>query len=192
MNGQEGKVDYKRTSKFMSYILRHKPDVIGIELDRYGWADVEELIRGIAKTRMFNRDILEEIVRTDEKQRYAFNEDKTRIRASQGHSIPVDLQLEAIEPPEILWHGTAKRFEASIDQTGLNRGVRMYVHLSSDRQMARRVGERHGKAIVYRVKSGKMYRDGFRFYRSANGVWMTLMVPAAYLEKETEPLKDGE
>ena len=129
-------MSYEKISKYMSMILRHRPETIGITLDEHGWADVDELIEGIAAKKKFNREILEEIVRTDKKQRYSFNEDKTRIRANQGHSIPVDLDLEPSEPPEILWHGTAEKYVASIDRTGLRPGNRMYVHLSADEQTA--------------------------------------------------------
>ena len=176
-------MDLNKTSRFISLILRHRPDTIGISLDEHGWADVNELIAGIARNNKFNREILEEIVRTDKKQRYSFNEDKTRIRANQGHSIPVDLDLEPSEPPEILWHGTAEKYVVSIDRTGLRPGNRMYVHLSADEQTAEQVGRRHGRPVIYQVKSGEMYRKGFRFYRSVNGVWLTVMVPAEYLRK---------
>ncbi len=177
-------MSYERVSKYMSLILRHHPETIGISLDEHGWADVEELIAGIARTNEFSREILEEIVRTDAKQRYAFNADKTKIRASQGHSIPVDLELKAVEPPEMLWHGTAEKYVASIEQTGLRPGSRRYVHLSRDRETARTVGSRHGRPVIYRVKSGEMYRKGFRFYCSENGVWLTILVPPEYLQKE--------
>lgn len=177
-------MSYERVSKYMSLILRHHPETIGISLDEHGWADVEELIAGIARTNEFSREILEEIVRTDAKQRYAFNADKTKIRASQGHSIPVDLELKAVEPPEMLWHGTAEKYVASIEQTGLRPGSRRYVHLSRDRETARTVGSRHGRLVIYRVKSGEMYRKGFRFYCSENGVWLTILVPPEYLQKE--------
>ena len=177
-------MSYERVSKYMSLILRHHPETIGISLDEHGWADVEELIAGIARTNEFSREILEEIVRTDAKQRYAFNADKTKIRASQGHSIPVDLELKAVEPPEMLWHGTAEKYVASIEQMGLRPGSRRYVHLSRDRETARTVGSRHGRPVIYRVKSGEMYRKGFRFYCSENGVWLTILVPPEYLQKE--------
>ena len=110
-----------RTSCFLSLILRHKPETIGISLDEHGWADVAELIEGISQTRKFNMNILEEIVQTDEKERYSFNEDKTLIRANQGHSIPVDVELEEVEPPEELWHGTGEKYVTSIDEIGLIR-----------------------------------------------------------------------
>ena len=173
----------KETSKYMSLILRHKPETIGITLDEHGWANVDELIEGIARTRRFNMEILEEIVRTDEKQRYSFNEDKTLIRANQGHSIPVDVEPEETVPPEELWHGTATKYEASIDAQGLIPKSRLYVHLSKDRETAVKVGQRHGKPILYTVKAGEMSRDGYKFYLSKNGVWLTKEVPARYLEK---------
>lgn len=171
-------------SKFLSLILRHKPEVIGITLDEHGWADVEELIEGIRGTRAFDREMLEEIVRTDEKQRYSFNEDRTLIRANQGHSIPVDVELPVVTPPAYLYHGTCQKYVASIDEAGLLPQSRLYVHLSGDRDTAVKVGRRHGKPVVYRVKSGQMQADGYVFYRSVNGVWLTKQVPAAYLEKE--------
>ncbi len=171
-------------SKFMSLILRHKPEAIGIRLDEHGWAKVDELIAGIAKTRKFNMEMLEEIVRTDEKQRYSFSEDKKRIRANQGHSVPVDVELEEAEPPEELWHGTGEKYESSIDAQGLIPKSRLYVHLSKDRETAVKVGQRHGKPVLYIVRSGEMRRDGYRFYLSKNGVWLTKKVPAKYLKKE--------
>ena len=171
------------TSKFLSLILRHKPQVIGISLDEHGWADVEELIEGISRTREFNMEILEEIVRTDNKQRYTFNEDKTLIRANQGHSIPVDVELDIVKPPEILWHGTAEKFVPLIEKTGLIPKSRLYVHISGDMQTASQVGTRHGKPVLYKVLAGKMHEDGFVFYQSKNGVWLTKEVPARYLEK---------
>ena len=172
------------TSRFMSLILRHKPETIGISLDEHGWANVDELIAGIAKTHEFNREILEEIVRTDNKQRYSFNEDKTLIRANQGHSIPVDVELEEVEPPEYLYHGTAEKYRESIDAIGLIPKSRLYVHLSSDIDTAIKVGKRHGVPIVYRVWSGKMYKDGFKFFNSVNGVWLTKEVPAKYINRD--------
>lgn len=132
-------------------------------------------------------EMLEEIVRTDNKQRYSFNEDRTLIRANQGHSIPVDVELPVTEPPEILWHGTGRKYVESIDQTGLLPKGRLYVHLSQDTETAVKVGSRHGRAVVYRVKSGRMAADGYLFYRSVNGVWLTKEVPVQYLEKCVSP-----
>lgn len=176
----------KETSRFLSLILRHRPEVIGISLDRYGWAKVDEVIAGIGKTREFSRDILEEIVRTDEKQRYSFNEDRTLIRANQGHSICVDVQLEIAKPPTILWHGTGEKYVCSIEKTGLLPKSRLYVHLSNDVKTAYKVGQRHGRAVVYKVFAGQMQEDGYIFFRSKNGVWLTKEVPIQYLEVSDE------
>ena len=171
----------ERTSRYMSLILRHKPEVIGIQLDEHGWANVEELIAGIAKTQEFNRDILELIVRTDEKQRYSFNEDGTLIRANQGHSIPVDVELEQKTPPDVFWHGTGEKYVESINKIGLIPKSRLYVHLSKDYETAKTVGSRHGKPVVYRVNAKQMAEDGYQFYLSVNGVWLTKEVPVQYL-----------
>lgn len=164
-------------------ILRHKPEVVGITLDEHGWADVKELIEGVSRTHPLNMEILEEIVRTDNKQRYSFNEDKTLIRANQGHSIPVDVELEEVDPPEYLWHGTGEKYVESIDKMGLISKGRLYVHLSSDEETAKKVGKRHGRPVIYRVRTGEMVRDGWKIYRSVNGVWLTKKVPVEYLEK---------
>lgn len=147
------------TSKYMSLILRHKPEVIGIILDEHGWANVDELIEGINRTHPLTMETLEQIVREDGKQRYSFNEDKMLIRANQGHSIPVDVELEEVEPPEILYHGTGEKYIDSIDTQGLLPKTRLYVHLSGDMETAKKVGQRHGKPVIYRVLSGKMYKD---------------------------------
>ena len=175
-------------SRYLSLILRHHPEVIGIELDEHGWADVDGLIQGIRAGKFpgFNREILEEIVRTDDKQRYAFDAMHQHIRANQGHSIPVDVELEEVIPPEILFHGTGEKYTESIDKQGLIHKSRLYVHLSGDRETAEKVGMRHGKPVIYVVKSGRMYRDGYRFFRSVNGVWLIDHVPVCYLEKQAE------
>lgn len=173
--------ELKEISKYISLILRHKPEIIGISLDEYGWANVDELIAGIAKTQDFNMDMLEQIVAEDEKQRYSFNEDKTLIRANQGHSIPVDVELKEVEPPVILYHGTGEKYVKSIDEQGLIPKSRLYVHLSADRETALKVGQRHGRPVVYQVRSGDMFKDGFVFYCSVNGVWLTKYVPNQYL-----------
>lgn len=174
----------KETSKFISLILRHKPDAIGITLDERGWANVDDLIAGISKTQPIDMAMLEQIVAEDEKQRYSFNDDKTLIRANQGHSIPVDVELEEKEPPEVLYHGTGEKFVSSIDAQGLIPKSRLYVHLSSDEDTAVKVGQRHGKPVIYVVKSRKMFQDGYIFYQSVNGVWLTKEVPLSYLEKQ--------
>lgn len=167
----------------MSLILRHKPEVIGITLDEHGWASVNDLICGIEKNNPgFNMDILEQIVRNDNKQRYSFNDDRSLIRANQGHSVNVDVELKEKEPPEYLYHGTGEKYVKSINQDGLIPKSRLYVHLSKDIKTAENVGKRHGKEVVYRINSGQMYRDGYKFYLSENGIWLTKEVPIKYLE----------
>ena len=172
---------YKTVSKFISLILRHKPETIGISLDEHGWANVDELIAGIAKTQPFTMEMLEEIVRTDNKQRYSFNDDKTLIRANQEHSIPVDVELPETVPPDVLYHGTGIKYTESIDHQGLIPKSRLYVHLSPDYDTAVKVGQRHGKPVIYQVSAGRMAVDGYKFYLSVNGVWLTKKVPSEYL-----------
>lgn len=128
-------------------------------------------------------DMLEEIVRTDNKQRYSFNEDKTLIRANQGHSIPVDVELTKAVPPDILYHGTGEKYVSSIDKEGLLPKSRLYVHLSKDEDTAVNVGKRHGKPVVYKVDARKMQEDGFEFFLSVNGVWLTKEVTVKYIFK---------
>ncbi len=174
-------------SKYISRVLRHRPEDAGIGLDEHGWADVEALIAGVnAAGKRIDRKILEEIVRTDKKQRYSFNENGTLIRANQGHSIPVDVELAKLEPPEYLYHGTAYRFLESIRQQGLLPMSRLYVHLSGDVETARVVGKRHGRPVVLKIHCGDLHRDGFPFYRSQNGVWLAKKVDAKYFEQLEE------
>lgn len=175
--------DLTKISKYISLILRHKPEVIGIQLDANGWANVEALLAGIGRKYPIDFEVLEEIVRTDNKERYSFNEDKTKIRANQGHSIQVDVELSVTEPPEILYHGTAERFSASIEAKGLLPQYRLYVHLSPDTATAEKVGRRHGKPVIYLVNAGQMQQDGYTYLLSANGVWLTKIVPAQYLKR---------
>ena len=171
------------TSRYLSLILRHKPEAAGITVDEHGWANVNELIAGVRRSRPFDMEMLEEIVRTDEKQRYSFSEDKSLIRANQGHSIPVDVELPVVAPPEFLYHGTGEKYVSSIDAQGLLPRSRLYVHLSPDVETAKTVGSRHGQPVVYTVLSGKMAEDGITFYRSVNGVWLTKAVLPKYLRK---------
>lgn len=174
----------KDTSKFISLILRHKPEAVGITLDEHGWANVEELLAGMNRAgTAIDMELLQKIVAEDEKRRYSFNEDMTLIRANQGHSIPVDVELEEAAPPDILYHGTGEKYVDSIDAQGLIPKSRLYVHLSGDKDAAVKVGQRHGKPVVYVVESGKMYKDGFKFFRSVNGVWLTKEVPVRYIQK---------
>lgn len=172
-----------KLSVFISLVLRHRPDAANISLDEHGWANVDELIRGISDTgRTINMELLEEIVRTDNKQRYSFNEDKTLIRANQGHSIPVDVELEEKQPPQYLYHGTAERFLDAIMAEGLKPMSRLYVHLSKDAETAVKVGKRHGKPVVLKIKAEEMEKDGIRFYLSRNNVWLTKYVDKKYIE----------
>ena len=177
-----GKLD--QLSIFISLVLRHKPDEAGIALDEHGWANVEELLAGINNTgRKIDMAVLEEIVETDRKQRYSFSGDKTLIRANQGHSVPVDVELKEAEPPEFLYHGTADRFLKDIMAEGLKPMSRLYVHLSKDMETAVKGGKRHGNPAVLKVCSGRMKEDGIKFYLSENGVWLTKKVEVKYLEQ---------
>lgn len=144
---------------------------------------MDDLINGISKTHHIDMEILEGIVATDNKQRYTFNENHTLIRANQGHSIPVDVELKKVVPPEILYHGSAEKYVKSIDEQGLIPKSRLYVHLSKDYETAVNVGKRHGNPVVYKIKSGLMSQDRIEFFLSENGVWLTKAVPVKYLEK---------
>jgi putative RNA 2'-phosphotransferase len=171
-----------KLSKFMSLVLRHKPEEIGLALDENGWADVAELIAraNLKGVRLTHSDLLT-IVATNDKTRFALSEDGTRIRASQGHSVTVDLALSSVAPPDRLFHGTASRFVESIRAQGLLRGKRQHVHLSPDAATATKVGQRHGQPAVLQVLSGEMHQAGRQFFLSANGVWLTEHVPVEYL-----------
>ena len=175
----------KNTSQFISLILRHKPESIGISLDEHGWADVKKLITGVnrSKDHFLDMETLEEIVQSDEKQRYSFNEDHTLIRTNQGHSIPVDVELEERIPPEEIYHGTGEKYVSPIDEQSLIPKSRLYVHLSADVSTAKKVGSRHGRSVIYTVDCKKMTEDGYKFFLSANGLWLTKSVPAGYLSK---------
>lgn len=171
-----------KLSRFLALVLRHDPGSIGLRLDRQGWALVDELIAcAQAHGRGLSRELLLQIVAENDKQRFALSADRRMIRASQGHSIPVELELEPCAPPEELFHGTAGRNLPSIRAQGLVRGRRHHVHLSPDRETARRVGARHGAAVVLVVRSGEMHGAGHGFYRSDNGVWLTDTVPPEFL-----------
>ena len=174
----------KQTSKFMSLVLRHKPEEIGLLLDEHGWANLQELIEKMnAAGASADMEMIKMIVETNDKKRFAFNEDKTMIRANQGHSIDVDVKLKATLPPDILYHGTATRFEEIIMQMGLTKQQRQHVHLSGLKETAVNVGSRHGKPLVFEVNAKGMAEAGFVFYLSENGVWLTDHVPVAYLAK---------
>jgi putative RNA 2'-phosphotransferase len=183
---------HKHISKFLSLVLRHRPESIGLALDESGWAQTAELMERMgAHGTELGRDLLRHIVDTNEKKRFELSTDGARIRASQGHSLPVDLGLEALPPPETLYHGTATRFLSSIRLEGLRKGARHHVHLSTDTGTAVAVGGRHGKPVVLRVEAGRMVADGHRFYRSANGVWLVEAVPPAYIMFENGEKNEG-
>lgn len=179
----------KSISKFLSLILRHSPQTIGLKLDQQGWADVEELLsKATRQQQHISRKVLEEVVATNDKKRFAFNEDGTKIRASQGHSITVDLEMKAVAPPDYLYHGTVDRFIAAIKKEGLQKMSRQHVHLSRDREAAAKVGSRRGVPVILNILSGKMHQDGFLFYLSENNVWLTDHVPATYIQFKEDKL----
>jgi putative RNA 2'-phosphotransferase len=184
MTEQKSEADVK-VSKYMSYLLRHHPEKGPIELDEHGWCDVEELIRALQKRWPMDRERLDRIVREDEKQRYSYSEDHTKIRANQGHSIPVDVELTEAVPPAVLYHGTGEKSVPSIRKEGLKPMSRLYVHLSLTAQQARKVGSRHGHPVVFAIDAGQMAIDGYAFYLSANHIWLTKEVPAKYLHQIT-------
>jgi putative RNA 2'-phosphotransferase len=174
--------ELKHLSKFMSLVLRHKPETIGLELDAGGWAPVDALIAKMqAAGSTIDVNILNHIVATNQKKRFAFDETGTKIRASQGHSVTVELGYTPQQPPELLYHGTAAHNRDVILAEGLKKGARHHVHLSAHTHTAIQVGGRHGRPLVFTVRSGAMHNDGFAFYESENGVWLTDGVPPKYL-----------
>jgi putative RNA 2'-phosphotransferase len=173
-----------RVSKYVSLVLRHDPAAGGVTLDEQGWTSVAELIAGASARGLdVSPAELEEIVRTSDKQRFALSPDGLRIRANQGHSVPVDLGLAPSVPPAALFHGTVERFVAAILVEGLRKQARQHVHLSPDAETARRVGMRRGTAIVLRVDAARMHAEGLVFFCSENGVWLTDAVPPGYIER---------
>lgn len=172
----------KRISKFLSLILRHQPQKINLTLDEYGWTKVDELIQksndfGVK----FSREELDEVVATNNKKRFSFNEDGTQIRANQGHSIKINLGYKAVEPPKTLFHGTATRFLEDIKKEGLKKMKRHHVHLSADQVTATSVGKRHGKLALLTIQSKAMHDAGYEFFVSENGVWLTDSVPVEFI-----------
>lgn len=174
-----------KLGRFLSLVLRHNPQAAGISLDEHGWADVRALLAGVSRTgRSIDMEALERIVRENNKQRYSFNEDHTKIRANQGHSLRVDVELTASTPPQYLFHGTAARFLAKIQREGIQKMGRQYVHLSGDIETAEAVGRRHGTPVVIRIDTEAMVRDGITFYRSENGVWLCDAVLPKYFDPQ--------
>lgn len=175
-------IDTASISKYLSMLLRHQPEKIGLVLDDNGWASIEELIaKANATGKSLSRSLIERVVAESDKKRFAIGDDGKRIRASQGHSIEVDLALPPQIPPETLFHGTATRFLESIREKGLIPGNRQHVHLSLLRETAETVGRRHGKLALLIVRSGEMHRAGHAFFLSANGVWLTDSVPTNFI-----------
>jgi putative RNA 2'-phosphotransferase len=168
-----------KISKKLSYILRHAPESVGLVLDENGWADVHDLMSKFGDP--LSIDDLNEVVETNEKKRFAFNEDLTKIRASQGHSIEIDLAYLPTMPPYFLFHGTATRFLESIKKDGLLKGSRHHVHLSLDEVMARKVGSRHGSFVILTIKSREMLEAGYNFFVSENDVRLTDNVPTRFI-----------
>lgn len=164
--------------KYLSYILRHgKEEFESGLIDGNGWMSIDDLV----SKKGFTKELIDEIVKTNSKSRYEYNEDGTKIRARQGHSIPVDVELREVRPPDRLFHGTADRFIDSILKEGLKPQSRLYVHLSYDKETALNVGKRHGNPVMLAVDAKRMYDDGIKFYVSNNGVWLTKFVDKKYI-----------
>lgn len=175
-------------SKFLSFVLRHKPEAVGLELDPNGWVEIEHLVeRCRAHGKTVTKGIVEKIVATSPKRRFAISDDGLRVRANQGHSIEIDLGYTPQEPPELLFHGTVSSNIESIRSGGLKRMERHHVHLSPDVASARAVGMRRGKPTVLQIAAARMHRDGHAFFLSANGVWLTERVPPEYIHFPSEP-----
>ncbi|MBQ3078264.1 MAG: RNA 2'-phosphotransferase [Clostridia bacterium] len=186
-------MNYNSIGRFLTAVLRHNPGILGLTLDPHGWVEVDALLAAMQIKRPdFNREALDIVVATDSKHRFAYSEDGRRIRCSQGHSLRVDVQPTLTTPPDHLWHGTAARFLPAILAEGLRPMGRIHVHLSPDRATAHAVGRRHGAPALLLVDSARMAADGFLFYLSANGVWLTDVVPPEYLTREEEQGADGE
>ncbi len=172
----------KKHSKFLSLILRHAPETANVRLDAHGWVSVPELLGRLkAKDSQWSLAGLQDLVASSEKQRFELSADASRIRARQGHSLRVDLELEPQQPPELLFHGTVPKFIESIRAQGLLKGSRQHVHLSADVETARKVGQRRGKAVILHVRSRDLCQSGVPFFLSSNGVWLVDHVPAAFI-----------
>jgi putative RNA 2'-phosphotransferase len=181
-----------RMSRFVSRVLRHAPESVGLRLDEAGWVDVDALVAAAARAGVaLDGPTLRRVVAENDKQRFALSPDGLRIRASQGHSVAVELGLEPLAPPDLLFHGTAERSLDSIRAGGLVPGRRTHVHLSADEATAVNVGRRHGRPVVLRVRAGEMHRAGHAFFRSDNGVWLTAAVAPHYLDFPTDRMVAG-
>lgn len=178
------KSQLNKTSKFLSFVLRHKPDAINLRLDSSGWASISELISKADPDLNLTPSLIKRTAVTNDKKRFQISDDGLRIRASQGHSIKVDLQLSPQEPPSVLFHGTATRFLESIQQEGLKAGQRHHVHLSTDIDTANAVGKRYGKPTILEVDAGAMHQQGFEFFLSENDVWLTEFIPIRFIKTQ--------
>jgi len=177
-----------RTSRFLSYVLRHNPDSIGLRLDESGWAELSDLIRcaGDGGVRL-SPELIDVVLSSGDKQRFSLSEDGRCIRANYGHSLPIDIDLKPGEPPPVLFHGTAVRFLDSISKKGLVPRRRQYVHLCSDGSTAMRVGRRHGRAVVLAIDAGAMAAEGLEFLKVPDGVWLTKSVPLEFIRFPEDP-----
>lgn len=173
-------MDLKKISKYLSFILRHEPESISLQLNAEGWADIEELVTRTKKFKL-TKELIKTVVESNDKQRFAISGDCQRIKANQGHSIKVDLELEASTPPDILLHGTAERFVEAIFKQGLVKQQRHHVHLSETQHVALSVGARYGKPVLLKVDAKQMHLDGYEFFKTANNVWLVDCVPVKYL-----------
>ncbi|MBD2206261.1 RNA 2'-phosphotransferase [Calothrix sp. FACHB-1219] len=172
-----------KISKFLSKYLRHQPESLGIKLESGGWVNVQELLAACAKHQFpITLQELQEVVANNDKKRFSFDSTGTLIRANQGHSVEVDLQLEPLTPPNVLYHGTGHKSVESIMQTGIAKMSRHHVHLSADIATAKTVGARHGRPVVFAIDAASMYQAGYQFYCSDNGVWLVDNVPPEYLQ----------
>ena len=175
----------KKTSKFLSLILRHQPQTVGIKLDDAGWVDVDVLLQAVSEHNgPLSREALEEVVVSNDKQRFAFSDDGQRIRANQGHSVKIDLGYQAVQPPDVLYHGAPDKFVDAILKEGLKKMKRHHVHLHTDRETCLAVGQRRGRPVLLGIQAQAMFADGHEFFRSENGVWLTDHVPAQFIGVE--------
>lgn len=185
MNNEKTLTDKQITthSRFLSLVLRHRPDKIGITLDENGWVAVDDLLEACGRHgHRMTREVLDRVVAENNKKRFSYSDDGKMIRASQGHSVNIDLGYEPVEPPEFLYHGTVDRYTDSIKANGLIKRQRHHVHLSKDLETAANVGSRRGKPVILTILAGKMHQDGHKFYISENGVWLTDTVPPEYIK----------
>jgi len=180
---KKSELDQNKVSKFLSYILRHKPESVGLKLNLYGWLLTDDIISNSQSEIVLSKEVIEKTVSNNKKKRFTISDDGKYIRANQGHSIKVDLQLIPKEPPTTLFHGTATRFLDSILKEGLKTGQRQHVHLSSDIHTAKEVGSRYGKPAILTIDSKKMHQDGYQFFISDNHVWLTDHIPSEFLSE---------